>query len=222
MKKNILLLAAAAIFTFSACPQTNNTSSAQTANTINSNVNKAAPVNQAISTPANVPSKESAENECKICDFDFTGYEGELKKEEIEGLLLALNDEYLAAAIYEQVNKDFNNPRPFVNIVGAERRHAERLKALFAVYKIPVPDNPWTGSVTKFSSLTEACKAGVDGELVNRRLYDKLFESTAREDVLIVYRALRSASDENHLPAFERCGGGRGRGPGGGMNRGNF
>ncbi len=221
MKKNILLLTAAAIFSFSACTQTNNTSSAQTVNNTVSNENKAAPATNANSVPANVSSKKPAENECRICDFDFASYKGELKKEEVEGLLLALNDEYLATAVYEQVNKDFNDPRPFVNIVEAENRHAERLKALFAVYKIPVPENPWTGSAAKFESVAEACKAGAQGEIVNRQLYDKLFKSTAREDILIVYRALQRASDENHLPAFERCGAG-GRGPGGGMNRGNF
>ncbi len=224
MTKSILLLAAAAVFSFSACTQTNNTSSAQTVNTVNTNENKAAPANESNSAPANVSSKTPAENDCRICDFDFANYKGELKKEEVEGLLLALNDEYLATAVYEQVNKDFNDPRPFVNIVEAEKRHAERLKTLFAAYKIPVPENPWTGSTAKFKSVTEACKAGVEGEIVNRQLYDKLFKSTVREDILIVYRALQRASDENHLPAFERCGGGggRGRGPGGGMNRGNF
>lgn len=226
MKKNILLLTvllltAAAIFAFSACTQTTNTSSAQTVNNTVSNENKAAPATNANSAPANVSSKTPAENECRICDFDFAGYKGELKKEEVEGLLLALNDEYLATAVYEQVNKDFKDPLPFVNIVEAEKRHAERLKALFAAYKIPVPENPWTGSAAKFKSVADACKAGVEGEIVNRQLYDKLFKSTAREDILIVYRALQRASDENHLPAFERCGAG-GRGPGGGMNRGNF
>jgi hypothetical protein len=223
MKKRASFLTVLAVLTFAACTQTDNTSSAQTVNSNVSNANKTAVTN---STPANTETKQLTENECKICDFDFANYKGELKKEEIEGLLLALNDEYLAAAIYGQVNKDFNDPRPFVNIVEAEKRHAERLKAVFSVYKIPVPENPWTGNVTKFNSLAEACKAGVEGEIVNRQLYDKLFKSTAREDILIVYRAVQRASEENHLPAFERCGagggGGRGRRQGGGMNRGNF
>jgi hypothetical protein len=223
MKMQVLLLTVLAVFTFSACTPTGNTSSAQTENNNVSNADKTVVTN---STPANTESKKVTENECRICNFDFASYRGDLKKEEVEGLLLALNDEYLAKATYEQVNKDFNNPRPFVNIVEAETRHAERLKALFTVYKITVPDNPWTGNVPKFKSLTGACKAGVDGEIVNRQLYDKLFKSTARADILVVYRALQRASDENHLPAFERCGagggGGRGRELGDGMNRGGF
>lgn len=152
---------------------------------------------------------KTAENECKICDFDFASYKGDLKKEEIEGLLLALNDEYHALATYQQINKDFGDPRPFSSIVQAEAKHAERLKQIFENYKMSIPENKWIGNAPKFESVAEACKAGVDAEIFNRDLYKKLFETTKREDILIVYRALQRASEENHLPAFERCGGGR-------------
>jgi len=179
-------------------------------------------VNQ-VTVNSNKSDEKSKENDCRICNFDYAVYKGELKKEEIDGLLLALNDEYLAAATYEQVNKDFNNPRPFVNIVEAEKRHAGFLKELFEKYKIAVPENLWAGKTSKFQSVNEACKAGIDGEIANRDLYTKLFKSTTREDILGVYRALQKASEENHLPAFERCAsGGPGNGQGGGMRRGNF
>lgn len=170
-------------------------------------------------TVETVEKKELAENECKICDFDFENYKGELKKEEVEGLLLALNDEYLALAIYEQVNKDFDSPRPFINIQQAEARHAERLKQIFETYKIPVPENPWMGNAPKFKSVAEACEAGVEGEIINIDLYKKLFKSTPREDILTVYKALQRASEENHLPAFKRCGGENGKGSGRGRGR---
>lgn len=219
MKNNILLLLILAVFTFSACSEAADTSKAQSANNAAaSNENKAAATNQTNTVSTNASqTKAASENECRICDFDFAAYKGELKQEEVEGLLQALNDEYLAMATYEQVNRDFNDPRPFTNILRAETRHAERLKSLFAAYKIPVPENPWKGSAAKFQTLAEACKAGVAGEIVNRDLYEKLFKSTAREDILIVYRALQKASEENHLPAFERCAAG-----GGGMRRGGF
>lgn len=161
---------------------------------------------------------------CRICDFDHAAYTGPLSKEEIDGLLLALNDEYLAWATYDRVNEDFSDPRPFVNIQQAEGRHIERLKAVFAAYDVPVPDNKWIGNEPAFNSLAEACKAGVDGEIANRELYSRLFKTTKREDITMVYRALQSASEDNHLPAFQRClesGGGRGQGPGRGANRGN-
>ncbi len=181
----------------------------------------AAPLSSARNENRPIPSQESKvsetpkelkENECKICDFDFAGYKGDLKQEEIEGLLLALNDEYHAWSTYEGVNKDFDNPRPFSNIQQSEAQHIERLKQVFKTYNVPLPENKWIGNAPKFQSVAEACKAGVDAEIVNRDLYVKIFETTKREDLLMVYRALQRASEENHLPAFERCGGGNGRG----------
>ncbi len=165
------------------------------------------------------PTPEAAkvvESECKICNFDFASYKGQLKKEEVDGLLLALNDEYMAFATYDRVNKDFNNPMPFANIQRAEATHADRLKVVFKTYGLPVPENTWIGTTPKFGSVAEACKASVDAEIVNRDLYARLFKSTEREDILIVYRALQSASENNHLPAFQRCGQGQGGGRRGG------
>jgi hypothetical protein len=159
----------------------------------------------------------STETECKICSFDFASYKGELSREEVEGLLLALNDEYLAMATYEKVNKDHSDPRPFVNIVLAEKRHAEMLKELFNKYAVKIPENPWPGVVPKFDTVVAACEAGVKDEIANRDLYTKLLKSTSRQDIIETYRYLQGASEKNHLPAFERCDGygGNGRRRGG-------
>lgn len=180
----------------------------------NAEVNQSNKTDPTVTPTPQVEKKELAENKCKICDFDFTKYKGDLKKEEVDGLMLALNDEYLAWATYNQINKDFNNPRPFINIQQSEARHIERLKSLFETYKLPIPENKWVGAVPKVASVGEACKAGVDAEIVNKQLYDKLFKSTDREDILMIYRNLQRASEENHLPAFERCGQGGGKGRG--------
>lgn len=204
--KALLPIFLLSIFIFTSCGQQ------QAKKTQNSTNEKVA------STPASTEISEKAETECKICDFDFENYKGELNKEEVDGLLLALNDEYLALAIYEQVNKDFDNPRPFTNIQQAEARHADKLKQLFETYKIPVPENLWMGNAPKFKSVAEACEAGIEGEIVNKNLYEKLFKSTEREDILTVYKALQRASEENHLPAFKRCSEGRGNGQGRGRN----
>jgi hypothetical protein len=184
----------------------------QTENSKNKNIN--------VPTSTATPEKEITATECKICDFDFEKYQGDLKKEEIEGLLLALNDEYMAWATYDRINKDFDDPRPFINIQKAEARHIERLKELFENYKMPVPENKWTGKVQKFSSVKEACSLGVEAEIINGKLYEKLLKTTTREDILLVYRNLKRASEENHLPAFRRCGEG-GKGFGRGRGRGN-
>lgn len=177
---------------------------------------KVAAMGNDITTPVPAATQISTAGvgECKICGFDISSYTGDLKKEEIDGLLLALNDEYMAIALYEQVNRNFNDPRLFVNIVEAEKRHAEMLKGLFTKYGIAIPENPWPGKVTTYKTVAEACKAGVDAEIANRDLYTRLFRSTERQDILDTYRALQRASEENHLPAFQRCGdGGGGRGP---------
>ncbi len=190
---------------------------------VGTNNTAAAPVTEANRSVAASDQETSLTltTECKICKFDFASYKGELKKEEVEGLLLALNDEYLATATYEQVNRDFNDPRPFVNIVKGEQRHAERLKALFTQYGIAIPENPWPDNVQKFSSVVEACKASVEGEILNRDLYTQLFKTTERPDIVAAYKDLQRASEDNHLPAFERCSsGGGGRGPGNGRGNG--
>jgi len=50
-----------------------------------------------------------------------------------------------------------------------------------------------------------ACEAGVQAEIDNAALYDRLLNSTQRPDILTVFQALRSASQDRHLPAFQRC-----------------
>ena len=36
-------------------------------------------------------------------------------------------------------------------------------------------------------------------------LYDRLFKSTERPDILMVLHHLHDASQDRHLPAFQRC-----------------
>jgi hypothetical protein len=114
----------------------------------------------------------------------------ELDQQEAQALLAALDDEYKSHATYDQVIRDFGQVRPFINIVEAEARHIAALLTLFERYSLPVPPNPWSGKT-----------------------------STRRPDILAVFQALRSASQDRHLPAFQRCaqrsaGGQGGRGAG--------
>jgi hypothetical protein len=137
---------------------------------------------------------------------------------EIAALHEALDDEYRAWATYDQVIADFGAAPPFSNIRDAEARHIDALRVLFDRYGLPLPRNPWPGKVTRYSSLREACEAGVTAEIENSALYERLLASTERSDILAVFRNLRDASQQNHLPAFQRCveresqGGGRGTG----------
>jgi hypothetical protein len=135
---------------------------------------------------------------------------------EIAALREALDDEYRAWATYDQVIADFGVAPPFSNIRAAEARHIDALRVLFDRYRLPLPRNPWPGKVTRYSSLQEACEAGVAAEIENGALYERLFASTERSDILAVFRNLRDASQQNHLPAFRRCAqrASRERGPG--------
>ena len=141
-----------------------------------------------------------------------------LNENEIRALREALDDEYRAWATYDQVIADFGEVRPFSNIREAEARHIEALRTLYAFYGLAAPENPWPGKVTRYASLEEACAAGVAAEIENGALYERLLASTRRPDILAVFRNLQEASQQRHLPAFQRCvergagGGGRHRG----------
>jgi hypothetical protein len=138
---------------------------------------------------------------------------------EIQALHDALDDEYRAWATYDQVIADFGDAPPFSNIRDAEMRHIEALRTLFDLYDLPFPANTWPGRVARYTSVREACEAGVAAEIENGALYERLLASTQRPDFLAVFRNLQEASQQRHLPAFRRCvergGGGGGRGGGG-------
>jgi hypothetical protein len=116
----------------------------------------------------------------------------------------ALNDEYQARALYRKVIQTFGPVRPFVNIIAAEQRHIEALLSLFERYGIPVPPDHWQERMKPPTSLVEACRLGVEAELANAALYDRLLASTLSPAVRAVFLQLQAASRERHLPAFQR------------------
>jgi hypothetical protein len=128
-----------------------------------------------------------------------------LNDQETSALLDALDDEHKSHATYAQVIRDFGAQRPFINIVEAEARHISALLGLFDKYAIVAPANRWAGNVPRYSTLAEACIASVQGEMDNVALYDRVLGSTGRADILDVFHALRAASQDRHLPAFQRC-----------------
>lgn len=128
-----------------------------------------------------------------------------LSQTELAGLHEALEDEYRAWATYDQVISDFGGVRPFINIREAEAWHIQALCTLFDAYGIKIPRNNWPGKVTRYKTLKAACEAGVAAEIENGQMYDRLFNTTRKADILRVYINLQEASQQNHLPAFERC-----------------
>lgn len=126
---------------------------------------------------------------------------------EIEALGLAINDEYKARATYIKIIEKFGDIKPFSNIADAESKHIDELKRLYVKYNLTVPVDDWAEKVPVFSSVKEACEAGVQAEVENAALYDKLFEMVDNDDITAVFTSLRDASKNNHLPAFQNCAG---------------
>jgi hypothetical protein len=129
----------------------------------------------------------------------------QLSKKEIAALHEALDDEYKAWATYDQVIDDFGPIRPFINIRDAESRHIDALLQVFNDYDLTAPSNNWVGKAPRYEDVQTACAAGVEAEIENGELYERILESTAQPDILAVYHNLCDASQERHLPAFQRC-----------------
>jgi len=134
-----------------------------------------------------------------------------LEKPAQDALQRALEDEYHAEAFYEAVMAKFGEVRPFVNIIEAERRHASMLADVMKTYGLDVPKNTQIGSAEMKAAvpatLGDACRMGVDAEIANRDLYQKalLPAAVGHADIRAVFERLSAASDNNHLPAFQRC-----------------
>jgi hypothetical protein len=128
-----------------------------------------------------------------------------LKAESQQALKEALADEYQARAFYQAVLDKFGQVRPFSNIVRAEGRHAALVEELLVKYGIPIPEDTYKGKLEAPESLLAACKAGIQNEIANRELYDRWLSEVEEPDIRAAFIKLRDASQNNHLPAFERC-----------------
>ncbi len=121
-------------------------------------------------------------------------------------LIEAIHDEYKARATYRAVITKFGEIRPFINIVEAEGRHIDALLPLFAKYNVAIPEDDWDSRIETPTSILDACHLGVEDEIENAEMYDRLLDSTIDyPDVQAVLKQLQKASKENHLPAFQRC-----------------
>ncbi len=132
---------------------------------------------------------------------------GSLSTQAKEALIEAINDEYKAHALYEKTIEKFGLVKPFSMIIRAEEQHISSLKALFDKYGMEIPKDNWAEKVSAEETLKQTCQSGVDAEIANANLYkDKLLPMiTDYEDIALVFTNLMDASQEKHLPAFERC-----------------
>ncbi|WP_442600049.1 DUF2202 domain-containing protein [Neobacillus sp. D3-1R] len=137
---------------------------------------------------------------------DF-GAKGALQDSSItleEALTYAIQDEYLAQARYDAIIAKFGSKRPFTNIKSAEQRHISALLTLFKKYNVKVPVDNAKQYSKEPGSLKEAFQAGVEGEVDNIAMYNKLGSlPNLPQDVKAVMKQLGDAS-QNHLAAFKR------------------
>jgi rubrerythrin len=140
----------------------------------------------------------------------------------IEALSEALEDEYKSRATYRKVIDRFGPVQPFTNIVDAEERHVEALRAQFHRLGATPPADSWQDRIEVPVSVAQACSDSVRAEIENDAMYDRLLGRVADPQVREVFERLQDASRNRHLPAFRRCleRGGESRGPGRGHGRG--
>jgi len=121
--------------------------------------------------------------------------------------LVGAEGEYVAYATYDAILEEYGNVNPYANIMAAEAKHIDALKDILDRYHVAYPDeNPYLGVIEAPASLAEAEQAGVDAEIANVLLYEEQLEAVADyPDIVDVFLNLQSASQEQHLPAFERA-----------------
>lgn len=163
----------------------------------------ATPLATSTSVPASPTQATATPEACPICKIDMARYQGPLARREAEGLLLALNEAYRAEATYSQVVTDLGHVQPFAPLRLSKAAHVEFLLGLFRTYQVPIPNNPWTGKTTRFTTLREAVTAALKGEPELAEVYARAIETTGREDIIAVYEYLHRASLEA-AGVFER------------------
>lgn len=119
----------------------------------------------------------------------------------------AINDEYKALSTYEAVIQKFGEVRPFIMIKSAEEQHISALLQLYKSYGLTEPDNLWLNTVSAPETLKKACEIGVEAEIANVALYKENLIPlvSSYPDIVNVFTNLMNASEQKHLPAFERC-----------------
>ena len=127
-----------------------------------------------------------------------------LSASEVDGLILAIDEEYKARALYEYMIEQFGTESPFVEIAASEAKHARVLLRQADKYGVAYPVyDPSIYEFPAFSNTDEAYQAGIDAEVADAELYDMLFTVTTHSDLIRVYTNLKTASLENHLVAYQ-------------------
>jgi hypothetical protein len=114
--------------------------------------------------------------------------------------------EYAARATYDAILKKFGDVQPYKSIIQAENRHIQALERQLRRYGIAIPKDKFAGKIEAPKTLKEAARQGVEAEIDNVKMFDKLLPKIREYSSLTrVFTNLRRASKEAHLPAFQRA-----------------
>lgn len=117
----------------------------------------------------------------------------------------AVQEERGAKATYDNVLARFGQVRPFAAIAQSESRHILALEKVAGAHGIDVSRVDASGQ-TSPATLPAACAMGAEAEQADVRLYDELLTQVQEyPDVVRTFTNLREASQNSHLPAFQRC-----------------
>lgn len=146
----------------------------------------------------------------KTCVAEPVQQESLLPIEVEEAVLEALagtEGEYTAYATYDGILNKYGSVNPYANIMAAEAKHIDSLKQILDQYEVAYPvENPYLGRIEASESLAAAAQAGVDAEIANVALYEEQLEAVGDyPDIVSVFQKLQAASQEQHLPAFQRA-----------------
>jgi len=131
----------------------------------------------------------------------------ELPAPVINALNKAIDDEYKAYSTYDAIINKFGRVRPFIMIIRAEEQHIISLKSIYDKYGVEIPENSYLGTIPAPDSVSGACATGVLAEIDNAALYKEELLPVVEEydDITSVFTSLMNASQEKHLPAFQKC-----------------
>lgn len=125
----------------------------------------------------------------------------------IEALSMALEDERKSEAMYMAVMRVHGERKPFSNIANSERKHQNALLNQFERLGVEAPaSHEFSFDIPE--TFEGACQMAIDAELANADLYDTIESKVSDPSILGTFAKLRSATENCHLPAFERAKGG--------------
>jgi hypothetical protein len=117
----------------------------------------------------------------------------------------AVEEERRVRATYTNVLAALGQILPFTNVVESEGQHVAALEQVAANHGVDLSGIAPAGEPSP-TSKRAACQLGVSLEQADIALYDGLLpQVTAYPDVTRVLQNLRAASQDSHLPAFQRC-----------------